>query len=376
MGDKGKKELEKELVSLRADYERVMEANSTLNQRLIELYTLYNVSKTLSMSLQLNELFDTAMNIIGEALSVNRYFLMLLDEDARRLVVRAIHGMPDDAMMEGVVMVGEGACGKVAESGEPVLVPDISKEKGFFCFPNCPIHEGSFLGVPLKGHNNGLLGVLTALKRKPDGFGEREIRLFNAVAEHVGIAVENAIAFQHSQELMSRDELTNLYNRRYFFERFEREIYRAERYERSLSLIMIDIDHFKIMNDSFGHLRGDQALRRMSRILETNLRKADVLARYGGEEFLLMLPETGKKAAAVVGEKLRQAVESTDFNQDAPGLEPARLTVTVGVASYPEDSKEPLELLDLADKALYFGKAQGRNQVCTEVPKATGKGAS
>lgn len=357
-----------ELTALREDYEKLLASNQVLNERVLELYTLYNISRTLSMSLQVNELFDLAMNLIGQSLSVDQYCLMLLDEEAGKLVIRASHGLPPEIVMQGVVSVSEGVSGKVMQSGEPIVIQDISREQDFFYFPESGIKEGSYLGVPLRRPDQGPLGVINAHKPNPNGFTDADLRLFKAVAEHVAVSIDHALTFQQTKELMNRDELTNLYNRRYFFERFEREVYRAQRYNRTLSLLMVDIDHFKNYNDTYGHLRGDHALKKLARALEANLRKADLVARYGGEEFLILLPETEKDAAAQVGEKLRKSVDEVDFNEDRPRLGRGKLTITVGVSSLPGDAEEALTLLDLADKALYFGKARGRNQVCTRVP--------
>jgi len=360
---------EEELKTLREEKALLAEANQRLNERVLELYTLYNISKTLALSLEVGELFDRVMSIIGESLRVDEYCLMLLDEPSRQLVIRACHGLPESLIVNANVSVGAGVSGKVAQTGAPIHLPDISVVKDFFYYPGSNITQGSFLGVPLKLHNGKLIGVLNAHKPEPRAFSENDLRLFTAVAEHVAISIENALAFQQTKELSNRDELTNLYNRRYFFERFEKEVERAKRYERILSVIMIDIDHFKNYNDSFGHLMGDGLLKKLARLLENCLRKADVIARYGGEEFFVLLPETDKEQALQAAEKLRLSVDEFDFHADRPELKPGKITITLGISSLPRDALDALSLLDLADKALYFGKAQGRNRVSAEVPE-------
>ena len=357
------------LAALQKENERLQASNTILNERVLELYTLYNVSRTLSMSLQVNELFDLVMNVIVNALNVKQYSLLLLEEGTDLLTIRASHGMPAAILSRGAIRLGEGLAGKVAGSKQSAVIPDLARQRDYVYFPKTGPRKGSYLGIPLTRLDGRILGVLNAHKPAAAGFTDGDTRLFTAVAEQVAVAIDHALTFQQTQELMIRDELTNLHNRRYFFERFEREVYRAKRYERTLSVIMIDIDHFKNFNDAYGHLRGDQALKTLARILEACLRKADVVARYGGEEFLVLLPETTKEAAAVVAEKLRARVETVNFNEDAPRLQPASLTITAGIASLPADAEEPLTLLDLADKALYYGKAQGRNRVCTEIPE-------
>lgn len=357
-----------ELEQLREEFERLQATNTVLNERVLELYTLYNVSRTLSMSLQVNELFDLVMNVIVNSLNVRQYCLMLVDDGTDMLMIRASHGMPAEILARGAIKIGEGLCGQAAKKKEAKLVQDLKTVKDRVYFSDTGPRDGSWLGVPLVRPDGRLLGVLNAHKPVKDSFSEADVRLFKAVAEQVGVAIDHALTFQQTQELMSRDELTNLHNRRYFFERFEREVYRAKRYKRTLSVIMIDIDHFKNFNDAYGHLRGDDALKTMARGLESCLRKADVIARYGGEEFLILLPETTKEQAAKVAEKLRKKVEGINFKADPAREKTTGLTITAGIASLPEDGEEPLALLDLADKALYYGKAQGRNRVCTRVP--------
>ncbi len=358
---------------LKEQYVALLKSNNSLNERVLELYTLYNVSRTLSASLHVSDLFDLVVGLIRESLNVDQYCLMFLDKEMQTLQIRASHGMPDGILNGGEIKVSESVSGRVISSGEPLLINDITVEKNFFYFSNSGITEGSYLGIPLKTGNSSIMGVLNVHKPVVNGFSQMEYRLFTAVAENVAIAINNAMTFQQTQELIRRDELTGLYNRRYFFERFERELYRCRRYGRELSLLMIDIDHFKKYNDNFGHLRGDKALKKVAEAFTGALRQIDMVARYGGEEFLVVLPETTKAKAAVVGEKLRKEVEKIDFNEDADNLGPCSLTITVGVVGVPEDAEETLSALDMADKALYLGKARGRNQVCTTVlAKAAG----
>ncbi len=361
-----KKELESKVGKLEGELEKLTEANRKLNERVIELYTLYNVSKSLSLSLQLDDLFETTMNIIGETLNVSDYNLMLLDEATGHLYMQAIHGFHDDDVRKAVLAPGEGMPGKAFEKAETVTVDDISQWKGCIYAEDESKLQGSHLCIPLKRPDGTPIGVLSAMKSAKGAFGQTDIRLFEAVAEHVAIALENARTYQHTKELSNRDELTGLYNRRYFFERFEREVERGKRYNRTFSMIILDLDHFKRYNDNFGHLSGDRALREVARALERSTRKVDVLARYGGEEFVAILPETDKEDALLVAEKLLQAVEDIGLGASEGG---ELLTITAGVASFPLDSTDAIDLIEHADKALYTGKAQGRNRVVAARPE-------
>ncbi len=360
--------LKKETKRLTEEILNLEGANRKLNERLIELYILYQLTRQLSLSLNLNELFERAMNLIQDVLHLDEYSIMLLNDESGLLEIRASRGLSDDIVARGRVKSGEGLSGKVAALGKPVLVADLSTNDTYIYYPGSGKRKGSYLGIPLLARDGRIFGVLNLHNSDPAGFNEKDLRLFQAAAEQVSISLDNALTFQMTKELTNRDELTKLYNRRYFFERLEKEVERAKRYQRKLSLLMIDIDHFKNYNDTFGHLHGDDVLRQIGQALEKNLRKVDVIARYGGEEFLALLPETDKKSAKRVGEKLRKAVEKADFHSKVSELGPGKIAITIGISAFPDDCQDALELLDLADKAMYYGKVQGRNRVCAELP--------
>jgi diguanylate cyclase (GGDEF)-like protein len=175
------------------------------------------------------------------------------------------------------------------------------------------------------------------------------------------IRIRRAIEYVQTKRLANTDSLTDLYNRRCFEERLEQEVNRAMRYRRPLSLIMLDIDYFKLYNDTHGHLQGDKILVAVAHHLKTLSRASDMVARYGGEEFVLLLPETDSTSAEALGNRLREHIERQEF----PGVEPLpekALTISVGIASYtPPAPKE--NLLEAADMALYQAKRTGRNRV-------------
>ena len=155
------------------------------------------------------------------------------------------------------------------------------------------------------------------------------------------------------------DGLTGLYNHRYFKERLEQELARARSHTEPLSLLFCDLDHFKQYNDAAGHQAGDEALQRLAGIFEDEFRRIDIAARYGGEEFAVVLPDTDRTGAADVAERVRRAVEAEHFGSDAE----IDLTVSIGVAVFPEDARASAELIDKADWAMYRAKRRGRNRV-------------
>jgi diguanylate cyclase (GGDEF)-like protein len=353
-----------EKIELLQDRSRELEIeNRALRDRIAELHTFLNLSKTLSATLNMEELFRLALHLIGRSLHVDAYSLMLLDESGERLVVKAAFGFPDDGGLGLTLRVGEGISGLVAQTGQAMLVPDVSAEPRLLEQESFRQQRGSFICVPLRIKGREVMGVLNAQKPDPQGFGLGDLDLFQAVANQVAAALENAQLYQRTKELSTRDDLTGLFNRRHFFDNLEKEVQRAGRYRRVFSLLLLDLDDFKGYNDTYGHLQGDEALKEIGRLLLASTRRADIVARFGGEEFVVLLPEINAQGALVVAEKIRTAVEQYPFagRTSQPG---GKMTVTLGLATYPTDSEDGLELVDLADRALYLGKQQGGNRTC------------
>jgi diguanylate cyclase (GGDEF)-like protein len=344
------------------DRSRELESeNRALREKVEELRTFWTLSKILSSTLNMEEVFRLALHLIGRSLQVDAYSLLLIDETSGRLAIKAAFGLPEERAHALSLALGEGISGLVAETSRPMLVPDVSAETRFVercCFPA----HGAFLCVPLQIKKGPVIGVLNAHKPEPQAFTRGDVEQFQAVANQVSVALENAQLYQRTKELSSRDELTGLFNRRYFFENLETEVQRSRRYRRAFTILMLDLDQFKHYNDTHGHLFGDQVLRQVGEILLANTRRADVVARFGGEEFVIMLPEIDKEAGALVAEKIRVKIAEYPFHgrEQQPG---GQLTVTIGVATYPVDSDNGLELVDVADRALYVGKRQGGNRV-------------
>jgi len=189
------------------------------------------------------------------------------------------------------------------------------------------------------------------------------------VAGQVAQALANARLYTRTRELSVRDELTGINNRRHFQQMLQMEWKRAVRFRRQLSLIMLDVDHFKEYNDTFGHLQGDSVLKHIGVLLKKNLREVDTVARFGGEEFVLLLPDTDKRGAVVVAEKVRAVVAGHKFLDDEL-KDTRRITISAGVATYPDDVGEMEDLIDQADIALYRAKEKGRNLVECALPMA------
>jgi two-component system, cell cycle response regulator len=174
-----------------------------------------------------------------------------------------------------------------------------------------------------------------------------------------GNNIENSY-HEEIYRLTTIDGLTQIYNKRYYLETLEREISRAHRYRRELSMIMFDIDHFKKINDTYGHLAGDYVLKQLASVVKSRIRREDTMSRYGGEEFAIVLPEVDSYNANQTAEKIRKLVEKTVFKFEDTKIP---VTISVGVCSVTQETKDPAEFIKKADEKLYQAKAQGRNQV-------------
>jgi diguanylate cyclase (GGDEF)-like protein len=216
-------------------------------------------------------------------------------------------------------------------------------------------HPQHALIVPIQ-RSGQLMGAMELYLNEWRELSDDQADLLNGVASQAAIAISHAQLFQAQEENALTDELTKLPNRRALAQRFLQETQRARRHHSALSFLMIDLDHFKQVNDTYGHLNGDAVLAELASLLSTGLRESDVCARYGGEEFALILPETTESGARVLAERIRAKVASATF----PGG--LKLTISVGVAATEEPSIYT-QLIDRADQALYAAKQGGRNQV-------------
>lgn len=224
----------------------------------------------------------------------------------------------------------------------------------------------TILALPLfvNGRVMGSLQLISADRR---AFSQEDAQLL-WVLVHVA---ENLLTREHANESLMMfaftDHLTGLRTRGYFEQQLELEIKRSERKEEGFALLMLDIDNFKTLNDTYGHSIGDQVLREIAAVLTEDMREVDTVARYGGEEFVIILPETTAEEGIAVAERIRHAVAARTFLSDPhlDGIAPLALTISVGISNFPADSRDKKELMGFADAALYAAKAQGRNRVIT-----------
>ena len=218
----------------------------------------------------------------------------------------------------------------------------------------------SHLTLPLTIEEK-IIGCISLNSDQPNAFDAQDLQFLSVIGYQMAASLKHFQRFSSIKNIAIYDTLTNLYNRRYFEERLEVEAQKSFFSDTSLSLVMVDIDHFKRVNDTFGHTEGDRVLCEIASLLKTSVRKNDTVARYGGEEFILILPEAGLEESSMISERIRRLVENTPFEV---GQAQINLTVSLGISNFPShQARTKEELIKMADLALYDAKRGGRNRV-------------
>ncbi|MGH2722578.1 MAG: diguanylate cyclase, partial [Actinomycetota bacterium] len=296
----------------------------------------------------LQVVFDTSM----DALRAQRGALFLMTGTRDALRGRLARGM-----MAGDLEfnIGVGLAGRVAAEGRPIRVP--ADEPAEPLDGEQPYRTA--LAVPLFQQER-VMGVVVLYDREDDqNFSEADMSTLISLADQAGVAIENVFLHERAKRLAITDGLTGIWNRRYFQMQFEQEMERSVRFRRPFTLVLLDIDDFKTINDTYGHQQGDSVLIELAARIKGGIRDIDVVARYGGEEFALILPETDGEGGRSLGEKIRALVEGTPF----AGSPPIKVTISAGVACFPEHGADARSIEAAADSAMYFAKSLGKNRV-------------
>jgi diguanylate cyclase (GGDEF)-like protein len=336
------------------------ETKKELDRRLIEIYALYNVSKTLNASFETEQLLLKLVQDISKSMNIDRMLILLYNKKRNELRVASYTGFAEDEVEKVGHTLHSDFYNKVVSTGKSKILTDIVQGGQLAPVEVANENINSLIAVPFLRRGE-VLGLICAFKDAPANFKYSDKKLFNNVAEHLAIALENARLFEQTKKMAITDGLTGMYNKRYFTDVFSAEIERAKRCDHELSIFMMDLDNFKHYNDTHGHPAGDELLMQLSSIIKTSIRKTDIACRYGGEEFVVILPETTKKGAMIVAEKLVESIHSYPFPHAAE--QPLGfVSASIGVATFPENGLDAEQLLEIADNALYTAKTQGRNR--------------
>ncbi len=336
---------------------------TSLKRKIRELSTLSEIVQAINSSLKPEEILETIMAKAADLIKAEGWSVLLLDYETRELVFKATAGEAGKKLLGMRLKIGQGVAGWAARHGQSLIVPDVSKDPRFYSGIDAKTKfvTKSILCVPMRSKNK-IIGVVEVVN-KSDGepFTNDDLEIFENLVAHVTIALENAAIYRKMEEASLIDDLTKLYNLRYCNQYLDKFLAERKSEFGIVSLIFLDIDFFKLVDDNFGHLVGSETLRRVGERLRRTVRKNDVLVRYGGDEYIVILPNTDKQTATAIAERIRKEIAREPFftfdNQKFS------ISVTLGVATYPEDAKTRDELIGKADKAMYDGKLSGRDKV-------------
>jgi len=357
------------------------------------LSILLKIGLRLTAERDLDRLLRMIIEETTAVMDAERSSLFLIDRDRNEMWAKIAQGAETAEIR---FPLGTGIAGTVGKTGEIINIPDAYQDGRFN--PEFDKRTGfrtkSILCAPLRNMQGAIIGAVQVLNKRGGAFTKDDESLLTALASQAAIALENADLYtklrdlnqlledkveertadlvaanerlsvlnQELEQISITDSLTHAFNRRFFMERIRQEVKRANRYGSSMSLLMIDIDHFKKVNDTYGHQAGDRVLAGVAGLVATHLRETDVLARYGGEEFALIATPMDLEGARALAERIRQLVEEHTFSGDAP----VKVTISIGVSSWKPFLRENFEvLIREADDALYRAKAEGRNRVRT-----------
>ncbi|GAB6083858.1 hypothetical protein JCM30471_27720 [Desulfuromonas carbonis] len=336
---------------------------SVLERRNRELAILVEIAKALTSTLSLSEVLNLILEKVSLLLKSQSWSLLLVDEQTGELTFE-IAVSPAAAALKGLRLAkGQGIAGWVVEHGEPLLIPDVNRDPRFAPQVDEAVSftTHSIVCVPVRIRAR-VLGVVELINSHTEGrFDEEDLAILTAVADFVAIAIDNARHVEKISQLTITDDLTGLFNDRHFHSLLEYEIERASRYRTPLSVVFIDLDHFKQVNDSWGHLVGSRVLSETGRLIRESTRRVNLPARYGGDEFVIILPATDKQGALVMADHLRRTIREHRFFNDAGQV--IHLTASFGVATFPDDAADKEQLISAADLAMYRVKESTRDGV-------------
>jgi diguanylate cyclase (GGDEF)-like protein len=338
------------------------EAGTQLTRESQELKIFHDVAKALTSSLDLDSILQTIMEKMAEYFRPDTWSLLMVDEEHDELYFAIAVGEAAEALKNTRLKMGEGIAGWCAKHGERLIVPDVEADERFAkrIDESTKWETRSVICVPLRSKLR-VLGVIQLVNVEASQVSETEMFFLQSMAEYAAIAIENARWVEKIQELTITDDCTGLYNARHLYKTLETEVYRSSRFGYEFSILFIDLDHFKSVNDTHGHLVGSKLLSEIGYLIKRQLRLIDYAFRYGGDEFVVLLPQTTKDSALVVAKRLRDAMRVSSFCQDE-GLN-LNVRASIGLATYPHDARTAHDVIRQADGMMYMVKNSTRDNI-------------
>jgi diguanylate cyclase (GGDEF)-like protein len=343
------------------------------NKRLLrDLRVFHDVARAITSALDRDSVISAVVSQMEPYFRPKSWSLLLVDQAQQCLAYAVLEGRPCEAGHDLRIPVGEGMAGWVAAHGEPLIVPEIE------AFANAigdPAKSGrlsaveleavsfkveSAITMPLQSRGR-TLGVLQLFNYRLESLTDYAMTFLHILTDYAGIAIENAQALERIQELTITDDCTRLFNTRHLHAALQAEFERSRRFNSEFSVIFMDLDHFKQVNDEHGHLVGTELLVEVAQLIQRATRTVDTVFRYGGDEFVVLLPHTPKDAAVEVAHRLRETLRSTSFLESRQ-LQ-LKISASFGVSTYPQDGLEPQIVLQAADTMMYSVKKTSRDSI-------------
>jgi diguanylate cyclase (GGDEF)-like protein len=333
-----------------------------LSRQSQELTIFHDVAKALTSSLELDSILQAIMDKMAEYFRPETWSLLMLDHEKDELYFAIAVGDASESLKDVRLKVGEGIAGHVAKHGETLIVPDVETDVRFSKRMDQATkwETRSIICVPVRSKLR-VLGVIQLVNVDMRNFGDQEVFFLQALCDYAAIAIENARSVEKIQELTITDDCTGLYNARHLYKTLETEVYRSSRFGYEFAVVFIDLDHFKQVNDTHGHLVGSKLLAEIGYLIKAQLRLIDYAFRYGGDEFVVLLPQTGKDSALVVARRLRESLRTNIFCKEE-GLN-LNVRASMGLATYPHDAKTPHDIIRQADEMMYLVKNTTRDNI-------------
>lgn len=334
-----------------------------LDKELYELTISQEVSNIIYSRLDYKEIADAILEIVERSINCHLCGILFVDENRKTEIVVEIKYPTTQREIDSFKAKMVDTFNRL--SGESLVAEQVTiSQMGNNGVADSLTNDRDILNSyhsALLTTGDKVLGMLAIANSFSDAFENEDMTIFSIIARHSSVAINNTFLDKKLRELSVTDGLTGLYVYRYFNDALEREISRAGRYKQGFSLIMMDLDGFKAINDTFGHLQGDAVLKEVAGILKKICREVDIVARYGGEEFAVILPETDLDGAYILADRIRAVIKNYTFGAKDKLI---TLTASLGLAGYPEDATAKTELIKEVDRALYKAKANGRDCVC------------
>ncbi len=338
--------------------------SASIKRKIEQLKYLNDVAVEIHSHIEIEHLLQDLVNISRRIINAEMGSLVLLDEQGENIKYFKV-SMPNPCRIKEQP-IGKGLLGAVIKKGQTIRLDDITKDRRSIKLPENHPPIRTLLGVPLVTNSSTVSGGLfLANKANNECFTLEDEEILLTITYQASVAIENARLYGQVQQLAVTDGLTGLLNHKEFHKRLDETIEGSKRYHYTVALLMIDIDHFKKFNDTYGHQVGDQVLRVVADVIKSQIRTVDVCARYGGEEFAVILRDDAASYPLVLAERIRSTVYAYPIRHD--GIR-SQLSVSIGIACFPKDADNAKDFIKRADEALYMAKETGRNRLCRYKP--------